>query len=94
MYFFRNQLNQQRRRDGLRQEQLGLSHRKCRFQGKPIEVYDALINARIHSEFTGSKATCNPKVQGKFTAWDGYISGKNLKLNRGTEVVQEWKTTE
>lgn len=60
----------------------------------PAEVYDALIDAKKHAEFTGSKATCQPKVGGKFTAWDGYISGKNLKLRKGRRIVQEWKTTE
>lgn len=61
---------------------------------KTGEVYDALMNADRHTEFTGSKATCEPKVGGKFTAWDGYISGKNLELKKGRRIVQEWKTTE
>ena len=61
---------------------------------KPIDVYDALIDAKKHSDFTGSKATSDPKVGGKFTAWDGYISGKNLKLEKAKRIVQEWKTTE
>jgi activator of HSP90 ATPase len=61
---------------------------------KPNEVYDAFMKARIHAAFTGSKATCNPKVGGKFTAWDGYITGKNLELKKGKLIVQQWKTTE
>jgi len=61
---------------------------------KPIEVYEALVDARRHTEFTGSKATSDPRVGGKFTAWDGYIFGKNLKLEKGKRIVQEWKTTE
>lgn len=60
----------------------------------PIDVYETLIDAGKHTEFTGSKGTCDPKVGGKFTAWDGYISGKNLKLETGKRIVQEWKTTE
>jgi activator of HSP90 ATPase len=60
----------------------------------PSEVYDAFIDPTKHSAFTGSKATCDPKVGGKFTAWDGYISGTNLKLEKGKRIVQEWKTTE
>jgi len=60
----------------------------------PEDVYDAFIDADKHSAFTGSKATCDPKVGGKFTAWDGYISGKNLELEKGKRIVQEWKTTE
>jgi activator of HSP90 ATPase len=58
------------------------------------EVYDALTNAKKHSEFTGSKATGNPAVGSRFTAWDGYISGKNLELEKGKKIVQEWVTTD
>ncbi len=60
----------------------------------PDEVYEAFIDAKKHSAFTGSKATCNPKIGGKFTAGDGYISGKNLELEKGERIVQEWITTE
>jgi activator of HSP90 ATPase len=61
---------------------------------KPIDVYEALVDGKRHSEFTGSKATSDPKVGGKFTAWDGYIFGKHLKLEKAKRIVQEWKTTE
>lgn len=61
---------------------------------KPEEVYDAFIDAEKHSAFTGSRATCVPRVGGKFTAWDGYISGKNLKLEKEKRIIQKWKTTE
>ena len=61
---------------------------------KPAEVYDAYINAKKHEAFTGAKATCLAKAGGKFTAWDGYISGKNVNLVKGKNIVQEWKTTE
>lgn len=60
----------------------------------PNEVYEAFMDSRKHSEFTGSKATCNPKVGGKFTAWDGYISGRTLELEKGKKILQEWSTTE
>ena len=60
----------------------------------PEEVYDALVDAEKHSEFTGSQATCDPRVGGAFSAWDGYISGRHLQLDRGKKIVQEWKTTE
>jgi uncharacterized protein YndB with AHSA1/START domain len=60
----------------------------------PEEVYDAFMNARKHSEFTGSKVTCDLTVGGKFTAWDDYISGRNLELEKGKRIVQEWVTSE
>jgi len=60
----------------------------------PDEVYDAFMDAKKHSAFTSSKATCDPKVGGEFTAWDGYISGRNLELVKGKKIVQEWSTTD
>jgi activator of HSP90 ATPase len=60
----------------------------------PDEVYEAFLDAKKHSAFTGSKATCDTKVGGRFSAWDGYISGKNLELEKGKRIVQEWMTTE
>lgn len=56
----------------------------------PKEVYDAYVDPKKQSAFTGSKATGKPAVGGKFTAWDGYIYGKYLELEDGKRVVQEW----
>jgi len=60
----------------------------------PEEVYEALLDPKKHSAFTGSKATGKARVGSKFTAWDGYISGKHLELEKGKRIVQEWVTTE
>lgn len=61
---------------------------------KPAEVYSAYLDPKKHSAFTGSKAAGGQKVGTKFTAWDGYIFGKNLKLVSNKKIVQEWQTTE
>jgi activator of HSP90 ATPase len=61
---------------------------------KPVQVYDAFLNARKHAAFTNAKAKCDPKPGGKFTAYDGYISGRIVKLERARRIVQEWQTTE
>jgi hypothetical protein len=53
---------------------------------KPVQVYDAFVNARKHAEFTGAAATCEPVAGGPFTARDGYISGTTPK-DDGTEVT-------
>jgi uncharacterized protein YndB with AHSA1/START domain len=63
-------------------------------KASPDEVYDALLNAKKHSAFTGSPAKTNARVGSEFTAWDGYITGKNLELVKGEKIVQEWETTE
>lgn len=60
----------------------------------PDDVYDAFIDPKTHAKFTGSPATGSPRVGGRFTAWDGYISGVNRELVKGRTIVQEWQTTE
>ena len=60
----------------------------------PAEVYDAYLDGKKHSAFTGAKATGSAKVSGKFTAWNGYIFGRNVKLVKNKKIVQEWQTTE
>ena len=64
------------------------------FSAKPIEVYSAFLDPKKQSIFTNSKTTCEQKVGGLFTAWDGYISGKILKLEIGKRILAEWITTE
>jgi activator of HSP90 ATPase len=60
----------------------------------PTMVYDAWVNAKKHAAFTGAKATGSGRVGGKFTAWDGYISGVNRQLTKGRKIVQDWQTTQ
>ena len=64
------------------------------FLVKPEKIYEAWLDSGMHSEMTGSLAECDPVISGKFTAWDGYISGTNIDLEPGKKIVQEWRTTE
>lgn len=58
------------------------------------EIYKAMLDGEKHSKMTGGAATCDPRVGGAFTAWDGYISGTILELRPYHEITQEWRTTE
>ncbi len=60
----------------------------------PKQVYDAWLSSKGHAEMTEAGAKVSARVGGVFTAWDGYISGKNLKLKPGKQIVQSWRTTE
>lgn len=57
-------------------------------------VYDAWLDSKQHGAFTGAKARIQAKVGGRFTAHDGYISGKTLELKPARLIVQSWRTTE
>ncbi len=61
----------------------------------PSLLYAAWLSSKEHSAFTGGgKATCSPRIGGKFTAWDGYISGANQALGPNKRILQSWRTTE
>jgi activator of HSP90 ATPase len=60
----------------------------------PDQVYKAFISSKEHGDFTGSPAKVSGRVGGKFTAWDGYISGKNIARIKGKKIEQEWITSE
>lgn len=59
--------------------------------GTPHEVYELLMDSKKHSQFTEAKASISRKVGGRFTAYDGDIEGKNIKLVKDKEIVQTWR---
>ena len=67
---------------------------KVVFNATPEEVYDLLMQTDKHAAFTGAKAKITNRIGGKFTVWDNYISGKNLLLDRGKKIIQEWWCTD
>jgi activator of HSP90 ATPase len=58
------------------------------------EVYDAFMDPAKHAEFTGDKASGSSVVGKEFHAYSGYILAKNLELEPGRKIVQEWTTSE
>jgi activator of HSP90 ATPase len=57
-------------------------------------IYKAWLNSAEHAAFTGSAAKIDPTIGGTFSAWDGYISGKNTLLEPYRRIIQSWRTTE
>ncbi len=64
------------------------------FSAKPHEVYGALMDSKKHAKFTGGRASVSRAVGGKFTAFDGYITGFNLELKKDKKIIQAWTCTE
>ena len=60
----------------------------------PQRVYETWLSSKEHSAFTASKALIDPKVGGRFSAWDDYISGTTVALEPYRRIVQKWRTTE
>jgi len=57
-------------------------------------VYDAWLDSKEHSKMTGGEANCNNQEGGEFSAWDGYITGKNIQLTQHKKIVQSWRTSD
>jgi len=64
------------------------------FRASPHEVYEALMDSRKHSAFTGERAEISREVGGKVSAYDGYIEGTNETLLPGKKIVQRWRSSE
>ena len=60
-------------------------------KAKPHDVYEALIDSKKHTQFTGSKAMISRKAGGKFSTFDGYAEGENLELVPDKKIVQSWR---
>ena len=59
----------------------------------PMTVFAAWLDGDSHTKMTGGEATGEPVVGAEFTAWDDYISGRNIELVPGSLIVQSWRTT-
>ncbi len=64
------------------------------FKVSPSEIYNAWLNSELHGDMIGGEAQCTNVVGDEFSAWDGYITGKNLELIENKKIVQTWRTTE
>jgi activator of HSP90 ATPase len=61
-----------------------------KFNAKPADCYELIMDAKKHGQFTGGKATMNKKPKGKFEVFDGYVRGYNIELTEGKKIVQGW----
>lgn len=59
----------------------------------PSQVYAALMDSKVHTEFTGDIAQIGKNVGDEFSAYGGYATGKNIKLERNKLIVQSWRAS-
>ena len=56
----------------------------------PKAVFEALMDERKHSAFSGQPAKISRKAGGAFQCYDGYIKGVNLVVTAPNLIVQAW----
>ncbi len=62
--------------------------------GIPSVIYSLLTDEKKHAAFTGAPAKIAARSGGKFSVWDGYITGKNISLIKDKKIVQEWHASD
>ena len=61
------------------------------FKTNPQRVYDALLDAKQFSAFTGAPAEIDRRVGGAFSCFGGIITGRNIELVPNKPIVQAWR---
>jgi activator of HSP90 ATPase len=64
------------------------------FKASPHEVYEALMDSKKHTAFSGDVARISRAVGGEFSAYGGYITGRNLELVPDQKIVQSWRAVD
>lgn len=58
------------------------------------KIYTTWLNSEGHTKMTGGEAVVSDLVGGTFTAWNGYIEGKNIELESNKRILQSWRTSQ
>lgn len=64
------------------------------FDATPKELFELYMDADKHTATTGADAEISAKEGTSFSAWGGYITGKNIHIIKNELIVQTWRTTE
>jgi activator of HSP90 ATPase len=66
-------------------------HQEIEFNATPQQLYEALLESRQFTEFSGTPAEINREVGGAFSLFKGHIVGRNLELVSNERIVQAWR---
>ena len=67
---------------------------KTKINATAEQIYKAWLSSEGHTNMTGGSATIADKIGDDFTAWDGYIEGRNIKLEPFNRILQSWRTSQ
>jgi activator of HSP90 ATPase len=66
-------------------------HQVVDFTASPQRLYEALLDAKQFTAFSGRPAEINREVGGAFYVFGGHIIGRNLELVPNQRIVQAWR---
>ena len=66
-------------------------HQEIEFTASPQQLYEALLDAKQFTEFSGRPAEINREVGGAVSLFKGHIIGRNVELVPNERIVQAWR---
>lgn len=66
-------------------------HQEIDFTASPQQLYEALLDSKQFTNFSGRPAEINREVGGAFSLFKGHIIGRNLELVPRERIVQAWR---
>ncbi len=64
------------------------------FEAPPHAVFEALLDSRKHTAFTGDPATISRSVGGRFSTFGGWATGTNVRVDGDKILEQTWRTAD
>jgi activator of HSP90 ATPase len=65
--------------------------KEIELKAAPQQVYEALLDSRQFSAFSGAPAEIEREVGGAFSCFGGFIIGRNVDLLPNRRIVQAWR---
>jgi activator of HSP90 ATPase len=66
-------------------------HQEVDLNASPQKVYEALLDGKQFTEFSGRAAEINREIGGASTLFKGHIIARNLELVPNQRIVQGWR---
>jgi activator of HSP90 ATPase len=66
-------------------------HQEIDFEASPDRIYEALLDAKRFSIFTGDSAEIQRQPGGSFKLFGSRIEGRNIELASNRRIVQAWR---
>jgi activator of HSP90 ATPase len=66
-------------------------HQENDFKAPPARIYEALLDAKLFTAFSGAPAEIDRRVGGAFKLFGGAIEGRNVELVANQRIVQAWR---
>lgn len=60
----------------------------------PNRVYEAWLDERQHTAFTGARASVAPWVGGRHTCLDGFAAGTLVRFDTGRSILMTWRASD